>query len=548
MRARGIIMALVAVLLGAIFVAPTASAAPAGPIKQELELTINLPSTQAFIVPTMVASSYNWNISVDGGNATTYTGTGSTSNTSVGPNLGTLSAGEHTILIKPVTEIKGWLAAFATYGDSSKHVSAERITAVGDIPYKGLSSSRPAYEMFHYATKLTSIGSVLDTKRDADWAAVTTASTITFFFYETFYGTPLTSLLVDSFNTSNITTVSRHFFYSTFYNTKLTSLPDGSFDTSGITATGGEFFNYTFKNVPLTTLPSGSFDTSNMKSFALNHYFFDGTFYNTSLTSLPKGSFDTSGITATGGSFFRQAFYSTPLTSLPSGSFDTSNITTVGAGFFSQAFNDTNLQGDSIVQVTSKLPNLSQEDLDKSTVLSNTFRNTPAAGRLTTDDMPLLTKAPATANNMFTGTGLCTLEPTYAKWGLSDTCPTSFDITIPTGFALLTNGDTTQQTDNLAISEAELPPGKRLTVRLKNTGASLTLNNNGRTAAYEIGDGTTAHTTQDGALLLSVNADAPMPAPASINARLRDGQPPDDLCAGTYTGTVTFAVALEDIS
>lgn len=545
MRARGIILSLVAILLGAIFVAPTASAATMEPIKQELLLTINLPAEQAFIVPTMVASSYNWNISVDGETATTYTGAGSISNTSVGPNLGTLSAGEHTVLIKPVSETKRWLSAFATMGTSSKHTGAALITAVGDIPYKGLDPNKPAYRMFNNATNLTSIGSVLDTKRDADWAAVTTVGNS--FFYRAFSGTKLTSLPDGSFDISGIISVGNSFFLMAFSSTSLTGLPDGSFDTSGIVTVGEEFFHWTFSSTKLTSLPDDSFNTSSIAG-TVGQEFFSDTFRGTQLTSLSKGSFDVSKITTVNFGFFKETFYDTQLTSLPDDSFNTSGITAVSSYFLAFTFRNTKLQRSSVVLVTSKLPNLGQTDSDQGSVLKGTFYDTPAAGKLTTTDMPLLTKAPLQSTNMFTGTGLCTLEPTYAKWGLSNTCPTSFDITIPTGFALPANGDATQQTNNLAISEAELPPGKRLSVYLKNTGASLTLNNNGRTAAYEIGDGTTAHTTQDGALLLSVNADAPLPAPASINARLRDGQPPDDLCAGTYTGTVTFTVALEDIS
>ncbi len=62
-----------------------------------------------------------------------------------------------------------------------------------------------------------------------------------FFQFFNFNGA-LTSLPVESFDTSKITIAGNNFFYYFNYEGALTSLPEGSFNTSNITTVGTNFF------------------------------------------------------------------------------------------------------------------------------------------------------------------------------------------------------------------------------------------------------------------------------------------------------------------
>jgi surface protein len=155
-----------------------------------------------------------------------------------------------------------------------------------------------------------------------------------YFFAHFNYWGALTSLPVDSFDTSNITTVGDHFFsgFNAYFGT-LTSLPSGSFNTGNITTAGNYFFYQFNYRGALTSLPNDSFNTGNITT--AGNYFFSGFNHIGTLTSLPAQSFKLSaGLTAAGNYFFRDFNSSGTITSLPVGSFDTSNITTVGDQFF----------------------------------------------------------------------------------------------------------------------------------------------------------------------------------------------------------------------
>lgn len=134
----------------------------------------------------------------------------------------------------------------------------------------------------------------------------------------------------------------------------------------------------------------------------------------------------------------------------------------------------------------------------------------------------------------------------------------SFDVTVPSGFTLTGSGPGAAsalvgEESNIAITKAVIAPGKTLSVKLKEGGDNLIITNGGAGARIQIVDfiyGQVTHTTQDGATLLQVDAGCegaiPVPASTTVKAQFKDGTVPTNIQAGSYTGSVTFTVAIED--
>jgi len=126
----------------------------------------------------------------------------------------------------------------------------------------------------------------------------------------------LTSLDLSSFDTSNVTSMQDMFNNCN----KLTSLDLSSFDTSNVTSMRAMFFSCS----RLTSLDLSSFDTSNVTS--MMYMFCNGN----KLASLHLSSFDTSNVT----SMYRMFKECHNLTSLDLSSFDTFNVEDMYQMFF----------------------------------------------------------------------------------------------------------------------------------------------------------------------------------------------------------------------
>ena len=155
--------------------------------------------------------------------------------------------------------------------------------------------------------------------------------------YQMFFGSKATSIDVSSFDTSNVTNMSRMFRSSAA--TEIKGLEN--FDTSNVTE-----MSSMFKNSVVTTLDLSSFDTSNVTdmsamfdssaAISLDLSNFDTSkvrnmasmFVSTKIITLDLSSFDTSNVTNMAGMFSDSA-----ATSLDLSSFDTSNVTNMGSMF-----------------------------------------------------------------------------------------------------------------------------------------------------------------------------------------------------------------------
>ncbi len=98
----------------------------------------------------------------------------------------------------------------------------------------------------------------------------------------------LENLNISSFDTSNVTNMSRM-----FYNIKIRNIDLSHFDTINVTN-----MSYMFYNMPIVSLDLSGFDTSNVTNMS---YMFSG---NNNLYSLDLSSFDTSKVTSTDNMFY----------------------------------------------------------------------------------------------------------------------------------------------------------------------------------------------------------------------------------------------------
>ena len=212
--------------------------------------------------------------------------------------------------------------------------------------------------------------------------------------YQMFFGSKATSIDVSSFDTSNVTNMSRMFRSSAA--TEIKGLEN--FDTSNVTE-----MSSMFKNSVVTTLDLSSFDTSNVTdmsamfdssaAISLDLSNFDTSkvrnmasmFVSTKIITLDLSSFDTSNVTNMAGMFSDSA-----ATSLDLSSFDTSNVTNMGSMFSSSKVTSLDLSSFDTSKVTdmslmfrwSKVTSLDLSSFDTSNVtdMSLMFESSSVTG------------------------------------------------------------------------------------------------------------------------------------------------------------------------
>lgn len=113
------------------------------PVEEKLTLRIKADGSGDIYLPVAWYSFegtqdcyYDWEVSIDWGEETTYTGFGSTTGIRVGYWLTPLST--HTVTIKPNSEEYGWLRAFWYKGTS---YGSSLINIISDKSYKGYAAS-----------------------------------------------------------------------------------------------------------------------------------------------------------------------------------------------------------------------------------------------------------------------------------------------------------------------------------------------------------------------------------------------------------------------
>ena len=176
--------------------------------------------------------------------------------------------------------------------------------------------------------------------------------------YQMFFGSKATSIDVSSFDTSNVTNMSRMFRSSAA--TEIKGLEN--FDTSNVTE-----MSSMFKNSVVTTLDLSSFDTSNVTDMS-------AMFDSSAAISLDLSNFDTSNVTNMSKMFYSSAaieikglekfntsnvidmssmFYQSAATSLDLSSFDTSKVTNMKMMFLGSKATSLDLSSFDTSKVTN---------------------------------------------------------------------------------------------------------------------------------------------------------------------------------------------------